>query len=55
MCEPSAAGDALVFYNFNEAGEPDPWTLHAGLPVEDSATKWIGSHFFNVPALATPT
>ncbi len=40
-----AAGDALVFPNVTETGEPDPRSLHAGLPVREGvkwmATKWI--------------
>ncbi|GIX16361.1 MAG: hypothetical protein KatS3mg119_0547 [Rhodothalassiaceae bacterium] len=38
-------GDALVFPNVDEKGEPDPRSLHAGLPVRNGvkwmATKWI--------------
>lgn len=38
-------GDALVFPNVDARGEPDPRSLHAGLPVRAGvkwmATKWI--------------
>ena len=49
--EPHSAGDALAFFNFDDAGEPDPWTLHAGLEVAATETKWIGAHFFRAPSL----
>ena len=50
--EPTGPGDTLVFYNFDADGHNDPWSLHAGLEVDESeGTKWIASHFFNVPAL----
>jgi len=35
-------GDALVFWNVSEAGEPDRRTLHAGLPVT-RGEKWLYS------------
>ena len=35
-------GDALVFWNVNEAGEPDRKTLHAGAPVT-RGEKWLYS------------
>jgi len=35
-------GDALVFWNVSETGEPDRRTLHAGLPVT-SGEKWLYS------------
>jgi prolyl 4-hydroxylase len=42
-----AVGDALIFRNADEAGNGDPATLHAGLPVTDGvkwlATRWIRS------------
>ena len=45
--EPTSAGDALAFYNFVEhaacKGEPDPYTLHAGLEVAATEDKWIGT------------
>ena len=41
--EPMSAGDALVFYNFDGKGEPDPYTLHAGLEVAAADEKWIGT------------
>lgn len=49
--EPTSVGDALAFYNFDERGEPDAQTLHAGLEVAASEEKWIGTHFFNHPRL----
>ena len=63
--DPTGAGDALVFYNF-DAGDGevsvdapaapglDPYSLHAGLPVGDGTTKWLASHFFQAPALFAP-
>lgn len=47
--EPTAPGDALAFYNFDASGAPDPYTLHAGLEVDEGRIKWIGAHFFIVP------
>lgn len=35
-------GDALVFWNVSETGEPDRRTLHAGLPVT-GGEKWLYS------------
>ncbi len=35
-------GDALVFWNIGENGEPDRKTLHAGLPVK-KGEKWLYS------------
>ena len=49
--EPTSAGDALAFFNFDAFGEPDPLALHAGLEVAASEEKWIGTHFFNHPKL----
>ena len=37
-----AAGDALVFWNVNDEGKPDPATLHAGL-APTSGEKWLFS------------
>lgn len=37
-------GDALFFANVNRAGDPDPSTLHAGLPPT-SGEKWILSQW----------
>ena len=51
VVEPAAIGDALAFFNFDEAGDPDPHTLHAGLEVAATEEKWIGTHFFNHPKL----
>ena len=51
LVRPTAPGDALVFYNFDEHGEPDSLTLHAGLEVAADEDKWIGTHFFNHPRL----
>lgn len=50
--EPASVGDALAFYNFDGEGYPDPLALHAGCEVAAGATKWIGTHFFNAPALS---
>jgi len=49
---PASAGDALAFYNFDAEGAMERLALHAGMPAKD--TKWIGSHFFWVPALCAP-
>ncbi|KAL1523787.1 hypothetical protein AB1Y20_018710 [Prymnesium parvum] len=51
--EPSAAGDALAFFNFVEGGYPDPWALHSGLEVEGTEPKWVASHFFRVPGVCS--
>jgi hypothetical protein len=37
-------GDALVFFNVDAAGEPDPRTLHAGLPPT-RGEKWLLSQW----------
>ena len=49
--KPTAAGDALAFFNFDADGAPDPWALHAGLEVAANEEKWIGTHFFSHPKL----
>jgi len=49
--EPLSAGDALAFFNFDGGGNMEPLALHAGLEVAATETKWVGSHFFRVPAL----
>ena len=49
LVEPSAPGDALAFFNYDHAGDPEPHSLHAGLEV--TTTKWVASHFFHVPAV----
>lgn len=49
--QPAATGDALCFYNFDHAGQPDPFALHAGLEVGVAEEKWIGTHFFDHPRL----
>lgn len=40
-----STGDGLIFHNVDTRGQPDPDTLHAGLPVTDGvkwlATRWI--------------
>jgi hypothetical protein len=38
-------GDALVFFNVDAAGQPDPRTLHAGLPPT-RGEKWLLSQWF---------
>jgi prolyl 4-hydroxylase len=38
------AGDALIFYNLDAAGRPDPHTLHAGLPTKNGE-KWLLSQW----------
>lgn len=46
-------GDALLFRNVTETGEPDQRALHAGLPVEKGvkiiASRWIRSQRFTYP------
>jgi hypothetical protein len=37
-------GDALVFFNVDAAGKPDPRTLHAGLPPT-RGEKWLLSQW----------
>ncbi|MFL6733174.1 MAG: 2OG-Fe(II) oxygenase [Sphingomicrobium sp.] len=37
-------GDALMFFNINESGDPEPLTLHTGLPPT-SGEKWIFSQW----------
>lgn len=49
--EPTSIGDALIFFNFDETGHPDLFTLHAGVEVAAGEEKWIGTHFFNHPKL----
>jgi hypothetical protein len=41
-----AKGDALFFANVDEAGAPDPRSLHAGLPVA-AGEKWIVSQWIH--------
>jgi len=45
-----SAGDAILFRNADEAGNPDPDSLHAGLPVTSGvkllASRWIRQHPF---------
>lgn len=38
------AGDALVFFNINEQGDPEPLTLHTGLPPT-KGEKWLFSQW----------
>ena len=38
-------GDAILFHNVLEDGNPDRSTKHAGLPVEQGA-KWLASKWF---------
>ncbi len=46
-------GSVLHFRNIDQAGAPDPLTLHAGLPVLDgtkwAATLWIREHPYRYP------
>ncbi len=49
-------GDALVFFNVDEQGRPDPRTLHAGLPPT-AGEKWALSQWCHdrpVPGLGDP-
>lgn len=39
-----STGDALIFNNVNTSGQPDPETLHAGLPVT-SGIKWLATRW----------
>ena len=45
-----SAGDAILFRNADEAGNPDEHSLHAGLPVTSGvkllASRWIRQHPF---------
>jgi prolyl 4-hydroxylase len=38
----AAEGNALFFDNCDESGEPDPRSLHAGMPVE-AGEKWVAT------------
>lgn len=51
LVEPTAPGDALAFFNFDESAAPEALALHAGMPVAAGEIKWIGAHFFRAPAL----
>ena len=46
-------GDALLFWNVDADGAPDPMSLHAGLPVRRGekliATRWIRERTFTYP------
>jgi prolyl 4-hydroxylase len=48
------AGDAILFFDLLDNGEPDPMSQHAGLPVASGekwiATKWIHVDDFSEPA-----
>lgn len=48
------AGDGLLFRNADEDGEPDPSSLHAGLPIRSGekivASRWIRQKRFGPPA-----
>ncbi len=39
-----ATGDALIFCNIDAGGDPDPASLHAGLPVT-SGVKWLATRW----------
>jgi hypothetical protein len=41
-------GDALLFWNVNASGAPDPRMLHAGRPPA-SGEKWIWSQWLRWP------
>jgi prolyl 4-hydroxylase len=47
------AGDALLFRNVTDSGEPDPMAIHAGLPVGRGvkiiASRWIRAQRFTYP------
>lgn len=53
-----ATGDALLFFNINADGRPDPHSMHAGCPVlggvKWSATKWIHAAPFRLEWLSNP-
>lgn len=38
-------GDAVLFFNTDEAGTPDRHTLHSGMPV-DQGVKWLASKWY---------
>lgn len=42
------AGDALIFFNINEKGDPEPLTLHTGLPPT-AGEKWLFSQWIRDP------
>ncbi len=45
-------GDALIFHSADEAGRPDPGSVHAGRPPT-SGEKWVLSQFFrNRPVIS---
>lgn len=48
-----ATGDALFFANVDQAGKPDPLTLHAGVPPT-AGEKWIFSQWIRDRAPAQP-
>ena len=52
-------GDALMFANVLPDGQPDPLSVHAGLPVATGvktiATRWIRERPFTFPAPAPAT
>lgn len=43
-------GDALIFWNVSEAGEPERLSLHAGLPLK-SGVKWLLSQWVRAKPL----
>lgn len=53
-----ATGDALLFFNLDAAGRPDPHSMHAGCPVlagvKWTATKWIHAAPFRPEWLSSP-
>lgn len=52
-------GDALLFFSVDEAGAPDPMSMHAGLPPTKGEkwvlSQWIGSRSINAFMTPGPT
>ena len=55
--EPTGPGDTLVFYNFDADGHNDPWSLHAGLEVDESEDEEEGGqeHGFSSTGPSRPS
>ena len=40
-------GDAVLFYNYDRNGAPDPRAVHSALPVT-RGTKWVANFWINL-------